>query len=339
VVDSATPALDVHSFREDAEYFFPASAMKMPIALAAYDRLAALRNKGKPALTKDATLRMYPLSGTAEPFVSTLARETWRALIVSDNVSSNRLLAVVGHREAHETLWSLGLTSTRIRTGFSGGGDLDPAELSPRITFSGNQGDAELPPRKSDLVLPPNDAKNMDIGKAHIDDGRRVERPLSFASKNAIKLRDLQDALLRIVRPDLLGPKAPKDTAPEADMAYLREALGTLPSGSGLAGFARNVVADYQYVPFLRGIERVRARGRFQIFTKVGQAFGFLVANAYVVDVETKRSFFLIASVYANPDETLNDDAYAYESISAPALADLAEAACREAFAEPAPKK
>lgn len=49
--------------------------------------------------------------------------------------------------------------------------------------------------------------------------------------------------------------------------------------------------------------------------------------------METGRSFFLVASVYANPDETMNVDTYAYDSISFPALADVGEAFCRHAFA------
>jgi hypothetical protein len=83
----------------------------------------------------------------------------------------------------------------------------------------------------------------------------------------------------------------------------------------------------------LRGIERVRARGQFEIYAKVGQAYGFLIANAYVVDKVSGRSFFLIASIYANPDETMNDDTYAYDAVSFPALADVGEAFCRHAFA------
>ncbi len=331
VREGATPSLERHGHRVDAEYFFPASTMKVPIALATFDLLPALRGAGRPGLTRDATLRIHPVAGTAEPHVTTLARETWRALIVSDNASANRLLGVVGHREVHETLWSLGLSSARIRAGFSTGGEIDPAEVSPRIEIDG--GTAELAARRSDLVLPPTEATGLDIGKAYVTDGRRVEGPLSFASRNAMRLRDLQDTLVRIVRPELLDPGAAADTASKDDLAYVRQALGTLPSESGLAGFSRNVVADYQYVPFLRGIERVLPRGRFRIFTKVGQAFGFLVANAYIVEKDTGRSFFLIASVYANPDETLNDDRYAYDTISTPALADIAEAACRHAFA------
>jgi hypothetical protein len=333
VLEGAKPALERHGYRADAEYFFPASSMKVPITLATYDRLAALRNAGHAALTRDATIRIHPVSGAGEPYTTTVARETWRALIVSDNFSANRLLGVVGHREAHETLWSLGLPSVRIHGGFATGAEVDPAELSPRVEFAvpGAPAD-ELAARKSTLVPPPTDASSLAIGKASIVDGRRVEGPLSFADKNAIRLRELQDTLVRIMRPELLAAGAPSDTASKDDLAYLRHTLGTLPSESGLAGYDRNIVADYQLSPFLRGIERVRARGHFEIYSKVGQAFGFLVANAYVIDKDTGRSFFLVASVYANPDETMNDDTYAYDSISFPALADVGEAFCRQAF-------
>lgn len=335
ITEGPKPTLERHGYRADVEYFFPASSMKVPITLATYDRLATLRAAGKAALTRDATMRIHPASGNGEtPYTTTLARETWRALIVSDNASANRLLAVVGHREVHETLWSLRLSSARIHAGFATGAEIDPARVSPRIDFTAPGGaTAELAPRQSDLVLPRTDATNLDIGRANIVDGRRVEAPLSFADKNAMRLYDLQDTLVRIMRPELLPPASPADTASQDDLAYVRQALGTLPSESGLAGFDRNVVADYTLIPFLRGIERVRARGRFQIFSKVGQAFGFLTANAYVVDKETGRSFFLVASVYANPDETMNDDNYAYDSISFPALADVGEAVARHAFA------
>ena len=80
------------------------------------------------------------------------------------------------------------------------------------------------------------------------------------------------------------------------------------------------------------GIERVRRRGQFQIFSKVGQAYGFLIANAYVVDKVSGKSFFLVATIYANPDETMNDDHYGYDTVSFPALADVGEVFCRHAF-------
>jgi hypothetical protein len=76
----------------------------------------------------------------------------------------------------------------------------------------------------------------------------------------------------------------------------------------------------------------VRPRGKLTIESKVGQAYGFLIANAYVTDRETGRSFFLTAAVYANPDETMNSDNYAYDTVAFPAMADLAEVVARHAF-------
>jgi len=311
-----------HGFRADAEYFFPASSMKVPIALALYDRVPKMQ---KPWLTRDATLRIGP-----EPVITTLARETWRALIVSDNASANRLLGFVGHRELHETLWALGMKSARVHTGFQVGSEPVPAEVSPKIEIVKPGGDVDvMPARKSDLVLPPTNAPALAIGKAHIDDGKRVEGPLAFDEKNAMRLAELQDALVRIVRPDL----ASATSTPDLD--YARQALGTLASESGLAGYSRNVVADYELSPFLRGLERVRPRGQFELYAKVGQAFGFLTANAYVVDKKSSRAFFLIATIYANPDETMNDDVYAYDTIAFPVLADVAEAFAKHAFPTP----
>jgi hypothetical protein len=331
--DGAKASLERHGYRTDAEYFFPASSMKVPIALAAYARLASLRRSGRSQLTRDAAIRIFSVTGDADPYGTTLARETWRSLVVSDNFAANRSLAFVGHREVHDTLWGMGLFSTRIRTGFATGDDIDPAELSPRIeVLAGGAKVDELPARRSDLSLPPTEATGLAIGEATVVDGRRVAGPLSFAEKNAMRLRDLQDALVLIVRPELASARAASTPIAEDDRAHLRQALGTLPSASGLAGYDRNVVADYQFVPFLRGLERVRSRERIQIFSKVGQAYGFLVANAYIVDRESGRSFFLATSVYANPDEVMNDDKYAYETIAFPVLADVGEVFARHAF-------
>lgn len=325
--------LERHAYRADAEYFFPASSMKVPIALAGYERLPTMRAAGRPSLDRDASIRMYPAVGD-DPYVTSLARETWRALIVSDNTAANRLLSFVGLREANETLWGLKLTSARVRTGFSMTADSDPAEVSPRIAVVSRTGvTEEIPARKSELKLPPTKASSLEIGTAAIVDGRRVAGPMSFANKNAMSLRDLQDTLVRIVRPDLLPKTAPPSHATKEDIAYLRQALGTLPSKSGIAGYDRNVVADYQLVPFLRGLERVRPRDKLEIYTKVGQAYGFLTANAYIVDKDTGRGFFLLATVYANPDEVLNDDLYAYDAVAFPVLADVAEVIARHAFA------
>ena len=60
--------------------------------------------------------------------------------------------------------------------------------------------------------------------------------------------------------------------------------------------------------------------------TRYGQAYGFTTENAWVVDLETGRSFFLAATLYTNEDGVLNDDQYDYATVAAPFYAALGEA-------------
>jgi hypothetical protein len=79
----------------------------------------------------------------------------------------------------------------------------------------------------------------------------------------------------------------------------------------------------------LPGLRRVLPAGRFEIYDKTGQAYGFTTENAWVVDRATGRSFFLAATLYTNADGVLNDDRYEYEEVAEPFLADLGEAVAR----------
>lgn len=47
---------------------------------------------------------------------------------------------------------------------------------------------------------------------------------------------------------------------------------------------------------------------------------------------DTGRAFFLAAAIFANPDEVMNDDLYAYDTIAFPVLADVGEVFTRHGF-------
>jgi hypothetical protein len=50
----------------------------------------------------------------------------------------------------------------------------------------------------------------------------------------------------------------------------------------------------------------------------VGDAYGFLLDNAYVVDFDKKIEFIVTAVLLCNEDEIFNDEKYDYESIGFP---------------------
>ena len=80
----------------------------------------------------------------------------------------------------------------------------------------------------------------------------------------------------------------------------------------------------------LEGARRVDPGVR--IYNKVGRAYGFSVENAYLVDGEGERAFFLTVALYTNPNGVLNDGVYAYEKLADPFFLALGEGFAREAF-------
>ena len=123
------------------------------------------------------------------------------------------------------------------------------------------------------------------------------------------------------------GPPSTSVTVTVSTLVWFSAALGLL--------LARDPVYDPDeypddYVKFLlSGLERVLPRERFRIYNKIGQAYGFTTENAWVVDPDSGRGFFLAATLYTNADGVLNDDVYEYETVAQPFLADLAEASVR----------
>jgi hypothetical protein len=55
----------------------------------------------------------------------------------------------------------------------------------------------------------------------------------------------------------------------------------------------------------------------------VGLAYGFLLDNAYIIDIKNNVEFILTAVVYHNDNQTMNDDTYEYDNITIPFLAEL----------------
>ena len=175
----------------------------------------------------------------------------------------------------------------------------------------------------------------LHVGDAYLDgDDKRVEGPLDFAPKNRAPLAVLQRALCMVVRPDVdcggaSGEQKTGFALSEADRELLLRAMRRLPRESVNPRLSRDEHPD-AYVKFLLpGLRRVIPAERLRLYDKSGQAYGFTLDNAWVVDAGTNKSFFLAAALYANEDGVLNDDLYDYETVALPALADIAEAVAR----------
>lgn len=334
------PVLVQHELRPGAEYFYPASSVKLFAAVAALERLEELGRETGLALDVDTPLVFHPLfegevveegdPSNLDNGRITVRHEIRKLFLVSDNQAFNRLYELVGQDRLAASLARAGLGEARIVHRLSEPRTVEENRRFPRIDFLGREDGGvlyTLPERTSQPLAPPPPVSGLKVGRAYIGSTDQVvEEPLDFAEKNRISLADLQRGLCMVVRPDV-DCGGPGFKLSQADRELLLEAMSQLPRESRNPVYPR---ADYPdaYVKYLLpGLARVVPAERLRVFNKIGQAYGFMTENAQVVDTGTGRSFFLAATLYTNEDGVLNDDKYDYETVALPFLADLAEAA------------
>jgi len=332
-------------FRLDAEYFYPASTVKLFGVVAALERLAELRRATGLAIDADTPLVVHPLfEGDVLEDADLSNRENGRItvghllrkiLLVSDNAAFNTLYELVGQDRLAATLRGAGLERARIVHRLSEFRSPEENRRFPRIDLVGDGFVFTLPERTSEPLPPAPPVDGLRVGEGYETESGRVEGPMDFAAKNSVPLSELQRGLCMVVRPEAdCGGRGFELAA--ADRARFVDAMTAWPRQSTNPAYDPSEYPDEYCKFFLPGLERVLPKGRLRISNKCGDAYGFLTDNAWIVDTESGRGFFLAATLYANADGILNDDHYDYETVSKPFLADLAEAVARSLWGVPA---
>jgi len=339
VVEQDGRVRETLSYRADAEYVCPASAIKLPGAIAA---LAALRRVPGAEVDTPLEFDALPPFDPAHRVDASLpgGRVTLRgllrkALVVSDNEAFNRFFELAGHQAANETLWAMGLSSARIAHRLSAPRSTDESRATPAV-HAPTLG-AVWPARVSTLRLPPHAQTAWLFGRAHIDplSNARVEAPMDFAERNGMSLDDQQRLLAWVVRPDVaLGVRAPAGWHDD-DRALVRQVLGENAATLQGAAFADPKHTEARYRPALSGALRVRPREALEVRSKAGKAYGFVLDNAYYRDTRSGRAVFVTVVAFSNRDGVMNDGRYDYADVVEPFVRAVGEVAARRAFDAP----
>jgi hypothetical protein len=315
-----------HGYRVDAEYFYPASAIKPFLAVAALRHLEDLAAAEGDSIAIDTPLNLC-LRGETSCTVArdptnvagghvTVGHEIRKMLLVSSNVAYNRLFDFVGHELANRSLHGMGFRSVRLEHriggGISGGRGSPPYEI----------GDLRVERRTSDLPIEPLTLPGVRLGNAHYDDeGTLVEEPADFRFKNYASLRDHHRLLLAVAGVEPALPLL------EHHRNFLVAAMEEDPLRSENPPYRGARFAESRFKVSLRGLRRVLPRAAFRHIGKGGRAYGFEIENAFVE--RRGRAFALTAVMYVNPNQVINDDGYAYD-VSGGFLEALAAELARE---------
>jgi hypothetical protein len=122
-------------------------------------------------------------------------------------------------------------------------------------------------------------------------------------------------------------PKKQRFRLTADDYRFLYTSMSTLPRESGEPAYPdREEYYDSYGKYFLFGDSKAPIPSHIRVFNKVGEAYGYLIDDAYVVDFDAGVEFLLTAVILVNADGIFNDDEYEYDEIGLPFLSRLGRA-------------
>jgi hypothetical protein len=108
----------------------------------------------------------------------------------------------------------------------------------------------------------------------------------------------------------------------EEDYQFLYKYMSILPKESSFPTYDTSYYDGY--CKFLMWGDKKEAISKnIRIFNKVGDAYGYMIDNAYIVDFDKKIEFMLSAVILCNEDMIFNDGKYEYEKIGFPFFGNL----------------
>ena len=315
---------------DNTQYFYPASTVKMPVAVLSLDKLNRLNI---PNLDRNSRMQVdsmrYPqstvlLDTTSSTGLPSIGHYIHKIFVVSDNDAYNRLYEFVGQNAINDRLVELGIGNTRIihRLSDARFGPEENRYTNPVTFFNADTivyGQAEQFADAMTFVSPDNQIK----GVAYLDvEGELINEPFDFSRKNFYPLNDQIEVLKRVVFPEVYPLEQQFDLDSE-DIDFLLRQMSMMPFESEYPKYEGDEYYDGYVKFFMFGDTKARIPKSIRIFNKVGWAYGYLTDCAYIVDFERNIEFMLAATIHANANSTYNDGVYEEDEVAIPFLAEL----------------
>jgi hypothetical protein len=322
------PTFTDYYFNVDkANYFYPASTVKLPVAVLALQRLNELGIKGLDENTTMITevdgewqTATYndPTTKDGRP---TIAHYIKKIFLASDNDAFNRLYEFLGQEYINNSLHKMGYKDVQIihRLDISLTEQQNRRTNPVRFIDSNSNIVYEQAAATSKLNYTNRDTK---LGKGFFRDGELVNEPFDFSVKNRLTLQGLHEILRSLLFPNGLPEKKKFRLRPD-DYAFLYKYMSMYPSESIYPYYDSSKVSDTHVKFLFYGAGLGAPLSDIRIFNKIGDAYGFLTDAAYIVDFKNNIEFMLSATIYCNSDGIYNDDRYEYDSVGFPFLKNL----------------
>jgi hypothetical protein len=327
---NGTPEFVNHYFNVNRDrYFYPASTVKLPVALLALQKLNELKDKGINRNT--AMLTETAFSGQSSVFNDpttidgrpTIAHYIKKILLVSNNDAYNRLYEFLGQEYINTEMKKKGYDDVQVLHRLN----IFLTEAENRSTNpvrfydTANNLLYDQPAQTSAMKYA---AREDSLGLGYYSGGKLKNGPMDFSKKNRLQLEDLHRIVISVIFPESVKPSE-RFNISEDDRQFFLRYMSMYPTESHYPPYAADT-ANYwpAYCKFLfYGAERTDPVDGIRIFNKPGDAYGHMIDAAYIVDHKNKIEFFVSAIIYCNSDGILNDDQYDYKTVGKPFMKNL----------------
>ena len=288
-------------------YFYPASTVKLPIALLAVEKLNSMN------LTTDSIHFRFDEKRSSLHF----QKEISKLFALSDNDAANNLIEFTGFDYINSKMKEKGLVP------FSLNHRLSSTNSSNKITssillYKNDNLIAELPSLKGKNVkaLHLNSTKK---GIGYLENDSIVKGAFDFSAKNYYPLETLHSTLKRLLFPQEFKLNE-RFNLNETDRQFILSSMYQLPREQG---FDAKEFYDSYCKFFIFGDTTDTINSSIKIYNKIGQAYGTLTDCAYIIDEKNGVEFMVTATLLVNKNKIFNDGIYEYDEIGIPFLAEL----------------
>lgn len=316
---------------DSSAYFYPASTVKLPVALLALQKLHELSlpglDKNSSLITEAAYSKQTPVYNdpTTKDGRPTVAQYVKKIFLVSDNDAFNRLYEFMGQQYINGQLHKMGYGQAEILHHLDI--SMTPDEnrhTNPIKFFDANGKVLYTQPMLINETVYSN--RNDAVARAYYSGDQLINHAMDFSHKNRFLLEDLTTILRSVLFPNSVLPKQRFNLTAD-DYKFVRQYMSQLPTESLYPSYSEDT-ANYwpAYCKFLMyGSEKGALPKSIRMFNKVGDAYGFLTDVAYIADFDKQIEFMLSARIYCNTDGVLNDDKYDYDTIGFPFMKHLGQ--------------
>ena len=285
-------------------YFYPASSIKLPIALLTIEKI-----NENPNLNINSE---FSIEG--DSIITTFKKEITDLFIISSNESYNRLFEFLGQDYINKKLKQKGFKDFSIshRLSTKESDNLKTKE----INFYRNGEINQIQKSINNKPLTKLNLKNLNKGIGFILDNELQNKSMDFSRKNYFSIEELNNILIFLFFPEISKNK--KFNLSKSQNLLIQKLMSSTPFEMG---FDKNIYPNNYNKFFIYGDKDGMINDN--IYNKVGNAYGYSIDNAYIYNKNSDRHFVLTACIYTNANNILNDNYYEYDEIGIPFLAEI----------------